>query len=277
MEYIEYNFTITPKDTGSEILAAMLADIGFESFIETEKGLLAYIPSAKFSAEDVEKIGILQNKEYSIKYDYKNILDKNWNEEWERSYNSVTVAGKCCVRAPFHPENPSAKYDIIIEPKMSFGTAHHETTSLMIEQILHLELEGKSVLDMGCGTSVLAVLAAKMGAASVTAIDIDEWAFNNSVENVTRNQVDKIVKVLMGDTELITETYDVIFANINRNILMHDIPKYIDNLSKSGILLLSGFYEADIPVVSDRAETNGMKFLSKHDKNNWIVLKFKKK
>lgn len=276
MDYIEFNFTITPKETGNEILAAMLSDIGFESFIETEKGLLAYIPSAKFSTEDVEKLDILQNKEFSVKYDYRNILEKNWNEEWESSYNPVTVAGKCYVRAPFHPENSHCKYDIIIEPKMSFGTAHHETTSLMIEQILLLDMNGKSVLDMGCGTSVLAVLAAKMGAASVTAIDIDEWAFNNSIENVTRNKVEKVVKVLQGDTELITEMFDIIFANINRNILMRDIPKYIEHFNKSGILLLSGFYDADVPVISDRAESNGMRFISKNIKNNWIVLKFKK-
>lgn len=277
MEYIELNFTITPKETGNEILAAKLADIGFESFIETELGLLAYIPSVKFSSGDVEKLDILQNKEFSVKYEYKSILDKNWNEEWESSYSPVAVAGKCCIRAPFHPVNTHCKYDIIIEPKMSFGTAHHETTSLMIEQILQMDLTGKSILDMGCGTSVLAILAAKMGAATVTAIDIDEWAFNNSVENITRNQVNDIIRIFQGDAELISETFDLILANINRNILMRDIPKYISHLNKTGILLLSGFYDADVPVISDRVESDGMKFISKNIKNNWIVLKFKKK
>ncbi|MFH0864731.1 MAG: 50S ribosomal protein L11 methyltransferase [Bacteroidota bacterium] len=276
MKYIEFNFTITPKETGNEILAAMLADIGFESFIETDMGLLAYISTSKFSSGDVEKLGILHNKEFSVKYEYKSIPDKNWNEEWESSYSPVAVAGKCCVRAPFHPANTHCKYDIIIEPKMSFGTAHHETTHLMIEQLLQMDVTGKSVLDMGCGTSVLAILAAKMGASTVTAIDIDEWAFNNSVENIASNLVNDIVRIFQGDAGLISETHDVILANINRNILMRDIPKYISHLNKAGILLLSGFYDADVPVISDRVESDGMKFISKKNKNNWIVLKFKK-
>lgn len=277
MEYIEFNFSISPKDTGNEILAAMLADIGFESFIETDKGLLAYIPSSKFISGDVEKLDILRNKEFSVKYESKNILDKNWNEEWESSYSPVIIAGKCCVRAPFHPPDKNSKYDIIIEPKMSFGTAHHETTALMIEQMLHIDLSEKSVLDMGCGTAVLAILAAKMGASSVTAIDIDEWAFNNSVENIARNQVNNIVKILQGDVEQISGTFDIVLANINRNILMRDIAFYTNFMNKAGIMLLSGFYDADVPVISERAESNGMKLISKNIRNNWIVLKFKKK
>ena len=160
---------------------------------------------------------------------------------------------------------------------MSFGTAHHETTSSMIEEILQLDLKGKKVLDMGCGTSVLAILAAKMEAKTVTAIDNDEWAYNNSVENIARNEAGNKVKAFLGDAEIISETYDVIFANINRNILMRDIPAYTSHLEKSGILLLSGFYDADVPVVSDKAESNGVKFIHKSVKNNWSVLKFKKK
>jgi ribosomal protein L11 methyltransferase len=276
MDYIEFNFTISPKESGNEILTATLADIGFESFVETETGLLAYIPHTKFVAGEVEKLDILQNKEFKIKFNYQNIQDKNWNEEWERSYNSVTIAGKCCVRAPFHPQNDKCTYDIIIEPKMSFGTAHHETTALMLEQILKLDLSNKTVLDMGCGTAVLSILAAKMGASAVTAIDIDEWAFNNSVENVEKNKTDN-VKVQFGDVSIVKDSYDVIFANINRNILMNDIPEYTNHLNKSGILLLSGFYEADIPLIADKAESNGMKSTASFIKNNWVVLTFKKK
>jgi len=275
MDYIEFNFTITPKVSGNEILAAVLADVGFESFVETDAGLIAYIPDSKFSLDVVENMDIMHNKEFSIKYDYKNIQDKNWNEEWERSYNPVVIAEKCCIRAPFHPKNEKCKIDIIIEPKMSFGTAHHETTALMIEQILSLDLKEKSVLDMGCGTAVLAILAAKMGATSVTAIDIDEWAFNNAIENTGRNEMG-FIKVLYGDVSLAVDMYDVIFANINRNIITRDIPEYIKHLNKSGILLLSGFYEADIPIVSDIVETNGLKLTGQSEKNNWAILKFKK-
>jgi len=185
-----------------------------------------------------------------------------------KSYKPVVIADKCYVRAPFHPKMEKYKYDIIIEPKMSFGTAHHETTALMLEQILHLDLKDKLVLDMGCGTAVLAILAYKMGAGKVTAIDIDEWAFNNAKENVERNNA-KFVKVLFGNMELTKGIYDVIFANINRNVLMHDIPLYAENLNKHGLLLMSGFYEADIPVIEERAKDNGLKLSSSSLKNNW--------
>jgi ribosomal protein L11 methyltransferase len=273
MDYIEFDFTITPKESGTEILAAVLAEVGFESFVETDTGLLAYIPDSKYSPEAVENLDILQNREFSIQFSFKSIEDRNWNAEWEKNYNPVVIADKCCVRAPFHPKDETCKYDIIIEPKMSFGTAHHETTSLMIEQIMSLDLKGRIVLDMGCGTAVLAILASKMGASSVTAIDNDEWAYNNSVENVERNCTENI-EVIMGDAGSVKEMYDVIFANINRNILMHDIPEYVSHLKNSGIILLSGFYEADMPLIIDKAETSGINFLSSSVKNNWVVLKF---
>ncbi len=276
MEYIEFNFTIIPRESGNEILTAVLADVGFESFVETDTGLLAYIPNTKFSIDLIEKLDIMRNKEFSISYNYQNIIDKNWNEEWERSFSPVVISEKCCVRAPFHPANKSCKYDIIIEPKMSFGTAHHETTALMIEQILSLNIKNKSVLDMGCGTGVLAILAVKMGASEVTAIDIDEWALNNSIENAEKNNA-KNMKIIFGDVEMAVGKYDVIFANINRNILIRDIPEYSKRLKKSGILLLSGFYEADIPVINDISESNGMKFIGSSVKNNWAVLKYKNK
>lgn len=276
MDYIEFDFTITPKEPGSEILAAVLADAGFESFVETDIGLLAYIAYPKFSVEIVEKLDIMQNKEFDIQYHFKSIPDKNWNEEWERNYNPVIIAGNCCVRAPFHQKNETCKYDIIIEPKMSFGTAHHETTSLMIEQIMLLEVKGKSVLDLGCGTAVLAILASKMDAASITAIDNDEWAYNNSVENVDRNNIGNI-EVIKGDAGSIKNIYDFIFANINRNILLNDISLYSAHLKKSGIILLSGFYEADMPVIIDKAEANDLMFSDAVMNNKWMVLKMIKK
>jgi len=273
MDYLEFNFTITPVNPGNEILTAMLADIGFESFIETETGLLAYMPSAKFSVKEIENMEILKNSNFSIGYEYKIIKDKNWNEEWESNYSPVFIAGKCCVRASFHPKTEGFKYDIIIEPKMSFGTAHHETTSLMIENIMTLNLKNKHVLDMGCGTAVLAILAAKMGALKITAIDIDEWAFHNSIENIGRNQVG-FIKVLLGDAKMIDGKFDMIFSNINRNILINDIPVYAKHLNKSGFLFLSGFYETDIPVITDKAKSCNMKFLGAAGNNNWAFLKF---
>ncbi len=276
MNYIEFNFTITPVDPGNEILAAHLAEIGFESFVETETGLLAYIQTTKYSKAEVEKLAILKNKEFKITFSHTSIPDKNWNEEWEKSYDAVNIAGKCCVRAPFHPVNEKCKYDIIIEPKMSFGTAHHETTALMIAQILLLNLKEKSVLDMGCGTGVLAILAAKMEASPVTAIDIDEWAYNNSVENIEKNNV-SFINILYGGVEMAKGTFDFIFANINRNILMNDIPQYSKHLNKAGMLLMSGFYEDDLIIIQDKAESNGLKLLGHTVKNNWTVARFKKK
>ena len=276
MDYLEFDFTITPKETGNEILTAILADIGFESFVESETGLISYIQDSNFSINMIEELDIMHNNEFSINYKFKTIHDKNWNEEWESSYNPVVISDKCCVRAPFHPKNESCKFDVIIEPKMSFGTAHHETTSLMIEQILLLDMKKKSILDVGCGTAVLSILAAKKGAIDITAIDIDEWAYNNSVENVARNKAD-FIKVLFGGIEMAKEKYDVIFANINRNIIIRDINEYTKLLKSNGILLLSGFYEADIPVVSDKAENIGLKLFSHFIKNNWAVLKYIKK
>jgi len=276
MDYLEFNFTITPVNPGYEILTAILADIGFESFMETETDLLAYISSDKFSVKDIENMDILKNGDFSIGYKYKIIKDKNWNEEWESNYSPVFIAGKCCVRNPFHPKDENYKYDIIIEPKMSFGTAHHETTSLMIGQIMALDLKGKRVLDMGCGTAVLAILAAKMGTSNITAIDIDEGAFYNSIGNIERNQVG-FIKVLLGDAKMIDGKFDVIFSNINRNILINDIPVYAKHLNKSGFLLLSGFYETDIPVITDKAKSCNMKFLGAAGNNNWAFLKFQTK
>jgi len=275
MNYIEYNFTITPKEPGSEILTAHLAEIGFESFVETDTGILAYISATNYEKGAVEKLKILKSNEFSVTFDCRDLADRNWNEEWEKSYDFVLIAGKCCIRAPFHPVNIECQYDIIIEPKMSFGTAHHETTSLMIEQILALDLEKKSVLDMGCGTAVLAILAAKMKASPVTAIDIDEWAFNNSLENIQRNNAG-FIKVLLGGIEMVSETYDVIFANINRNILLNDIAGYVEHLKTTGFLLMSGFYEADLTIINDKAVSVGLELCSTAVKNNWIVTKYKK-
>ncbi|NTW32593.1 MAG: 50S ribosomal protein L11 methyltransferase, partial [Bacteroidetes bacterium] len=257
----------------TEIITALLADIGFESFVESESGLLAYIPALVFNPEDIEKLDILKSTEFSVKYEINNIADKNWNAEWERNYNPVIIAEKCCVRAPFHNKDKKCTYDIIIEPKMSFGTAHHETTSLMLEQILALTIKNKSVLDMGCGTAVLAILAAKKGASSVIAIDNDEWAYNNSVENIKKNKT-SCINVIMGDSNRISGTFDIILANINRNVLLNDIPKYVDHLDKSGILLLSGFYDSDVPAIKDKAQSLGLKFLDFSAKNKWTVLKF---
>ena len=273
MDYIELNCKISPKEIWNDVVTAVLADIGFESFVDTDDGLLAYIPFPLFNIENIQNIDILKNSELSFEYKINKIEDKNWNEEWERNYSPAIIANKCCVRAPFHLKDDSFEYDIIIEPKMSFGTAHHETTSLMIEQILYLKLDGKSVLDMGCGTAVLAILAAKKGASTLTAIDNDEWAYNNSIENVKNNN-SSFIEVIMGDSKIIKGEYDFIFANINRNVLLNDMPDYFTHLKKSGILLLSGFYDSDMPVIKNKAISLELKLLEYSMKNMWVAMKF---
>ena len=186
MNYIEYTFTITPIGIASEILVAELAEVGFESFVDTETGLQAYIQEPLWNANILSDIQILHSEEFQISYSYQTIEQVNWNEEWEKHFEPITVDDKCTVRATFHPE-AHTPYEIVIDPKMSFGTGHHETTYMMLQFLLKEELKGKKVLDMGCGTSVLAIMAAKRGASEVLAIDVDEWCVENSIENVERN------------------------------------------------------------------------------------------
>ena len=271
--YIEYNFTFSPKEPISEILIAELGNVGFESFVETENGVTAYIQKTDWSAEILAYVFVLNSDEFSIEYNQNEVPQTNWNAEWEKNFEPIQVDDLVSIRAPFH-ENPNLKYDIVIEPKMSFGTGHHETTHMMVQHLLQLDLENKKVLDMGCGTGILAIFAEMKGAKPLDAIDIDNWCYENSVENVTRNNCDNI-SVYEGDaTLLVDKKYDVIIANINRNILLMDMKVYTNCLQEGGILLLSGFYEQDIPVIDAEVIKYGLKLEKFIQRNNWVALKY---
>ncbi|GHC55677.1 50S ribosomal protein L11 methyltransferase [Ulvibacter litoralis] len=271
--YIGYEFTVTPLQPGTEILIAELGYAGFESFVETEEGVTAYIQKDEWNEAILEEIQILSSEEFAITHTFSEIEQVNWNAEWEKNFDSIEVDGTCIVRAPFHPES-DVKYEIVIEPKMSFGTGHHETTFMMIQHVLENDFEGKTVLDMGCGTAVLAILAEMRGASKLDAIDIDPWCFENSEENVARNNC-KNITVGLGDAALLKgNQYDIVIANINRNILLNDMAMYRSCLTEGGSLYLSGFYKEDLPIITDCCNKLGFTFVDNKEKNNWIAAKF---
>lgn len=272
--YIEYNFKVTPLQPASEILIAELGYAGFESFVEHEEGVLAYIQKSAWSESILEGIQILESDEFSISFQKKEIEQVNWNEEWEKNFQPIVIDDVCAVRAPFH-EAFNVNYEIVIEPKMSFGTGHHETTFMMLQHILENNFTGKKVLDMGCGTAVLAILAEMKGAVRLDAVDIDEWCVENSEENINRNNCSKI-KVLLGDASVIpqSEKYDTIIANINRNILIDDMEHYAAVLKDDGELYLSGFYSEDLELITSTCNNLGLTFVEKKERNNWIAAKF---
>ena len=271
--YIEFKFNIEPREPFSDILMAELGELGFESFVETESGVLAYILESDWQEGMLDDLFVLQNSETSISWTKKNIAQQNWNAEWEKNFHPIHVDGVCMVRAPFHPSE-HVEYDIVIEPKMSFGTGHHETTYMMLKRMLDIDFSGKTVLDMGCGTGVLAILAEMKGANHVEAIDIDEWCYINTKENIERNQC-KNIDAFQGDVGLIKgKMYDVILANINRNILLKDIPAYGKSLKKGGILLLSGFYNEDLNRIKDACASIKLDFIDNLEKNNWVAALF---
>ncbi len=273
--YIEYKFTVTPKEPATEILIAELGNVGFESFVENENGLTAYIQKENGNDALLEGIFILNSDEFSIDYTQHEVAQTNWNAAWEKNFEAIEVDGTVSIRAPFH-ENQNLKYDIVIEPKMSFGTGHHETTHMMVQHLLQLELENKKVLDMGCGTGILAIFAEMRGAKPTDAIDIDNWCYLNSIENVARNNCEHI-SVFEGDSTLLTDKkYDVIIANINRNILLMDMEIYTNFLNEKGVLLLSGFYKEDIPMIDAEVSKYQLKLEITLERNNWVALKYNK-
>ncbi|MGB3774200.1 MAG: 50S ribosomal protein L11 methyltransferase [Leeuwenhoekiella sp.] len=273
--YIEYSFKVKPITPGVDILIAQLAEIDFESFSETEVGLNAYILQSLDKADILEGVQVLSNSEFEIEFSKSKIDPVNWNAEWERNFEPIEVDEKCAVRAPFHPKT-DVLYDIVIEPKMSFGTGHHATTYLMIKHLLKMQIEDKVVLDMGSGTGILTILASMRGARYVDAIDNDRWCYENALENVERNKVSHI-RVKHGDVSLLKDTsYDIIIANINRNILIADIPTYANFLKEGGTMLLSGFYTEDIPALTEICNPQGINFIMNFEKNNWVACKFVK-
>lgn len=273
MTYLEFQFSIAPLQPASDIIIAELSEIGFESFVENESGLTAYISESKFDEGELDAIHILSSDEFAIEWTSKSVAQQNWNEEWEKSFNPIVVDERCMVRAPFHQKS-NVDYDIIIEPKMSFGTGHHETTHMMLSHILDNDFKNKKVLDMGCGTGVLAILAEMRGATHLEAIDIDNWCYLNAIENADRNNCKKI-EVFEGNSNLLLgKKYDIILANINRNILLEDIPIYASSLNSKGLLFLSGFYSSDLDMISEKCKAFNLRFEKNYEKNNWVAAKY---
>jgi ribosomal protein L11 methyltransferase len=275
MEYIEMICHPVSGVHAAELLIAQLADSGFESFTENDNGTVsAFIQAPHFTPELSSLLSSGEFAESLNSFRIERIADQNWNAVWESQYEPVVIDGRCSVRAPFHPRQAGIEFDIVIMPKMSFGTAHHETTKQMIQYLLSLQIAGKSLLDMGSGTAVLAILARMKGAEPVTAIDNDEWAYKNAFENVVSNNFGDI-EVLLGDSSLLAgKKYDIILANINRNILLNDIPTYCKSMNDSGKLIMSGFYSEDLPLIEAKANETGLKLMSNRAENNWTAACF---
>ncbi len=276
MKYTEVDFAVNPMIPFSEILMAELSEVGFDSFAETETGLQAFVPTENFDRNSVEGIlSLLRNCE--ITYDVRELPDQNWNEEWEKTNLPVMIDSFCWVYPPSFQPNADAEYNIVINPKMSFGTAHHPTTYLILKMLGSLNLAGKRVLDMGTGTGVLAILAEKKGASFIEAVDIDEWAYRNVLENIGNNRCQKITAI-WGDASLLTpdKNFDVVIANINRNILLRDMERYIGVLDRRGTLILSGFYESDLPDIRQGVEAWGLAMEACEVKEEWAVVRFKR-
>ena len=282
MLYIEVTFTLTPwSETAQDILTALAGDIGFESFVEEDNLLKAYIQQKFYDEEAIN--GIIADfplPDITIAYTAQEQEDKDWNEEWEKNFfQPIVIGNRCVIHSTFHKDIPQMEYDILINPQMSFGTGHHETTNLIVSRLLETELEGKSVLDMGCGTSILAILAAKRGASPITAIDIDDWCVSNSADNIRLNNID-CINVRLGDADVLrTErpAFDLIIANINRNILTTDMDAYALCMNPGSRIFLSGFYVDDIPVIQQSLMVNGLSFVEHHENNRWAMVVAEKK
>ncbi|WP_124979815.1 50S ribosomal protein L11 methyltransferase [Nonlabens xiamenensis] len=272
LKYVEYTFELTPKDPWNDVLMAQLGEVGFESFMETDQGCKAYILQSKDHKNLLDQVELMHNGWCDVAFAKADVPATNWNAEWEKNFDPITVDDRCQVRAPFH-QAKEVEYDIVIEPKMSFGTGHHQTTHMMIQHLLKEDLSGLEVLDMGSGTGVLAILARMRGATRVDAIDIDTWCYENALENVERNKVDQIEVILGGAEQLEGRSYDMIIANINRNILLQDIPTYANSLKSGGLILFSGFYTEDLQQIMDCCRAHGMEYVMHLTKDNWVAPK----
>ncbi len=278
MRYIEIHCKIDNPQEGNEIMIALLADLGCDSFVENEEGVLAYIPQKDFRKEIFDDLLVNNAVPYSFTLNYQLMEDKDWNAEWEANYSSVIIDNCCLIRAPFHESVPNMLYEIIIEPKMAFGTAHHSTTSQIISYFLEEDCCDKKILDMGTGTGVLAILAALKGAKHITAIDNDEWAYNNCIENVEKNNI-HIIETILGDAKSIKDVdYDIVIANINRNILLQDMAIYAKVMANNGVLFLSGFYkDPDLDILLQEAKKYQLVMTSYKEKNGWVATRLEKR
>ena len=273
MNYLSIQIPITDHNF-SEILIAELAEIGFEAFEEQENILEAYILEESF---EKEALNTLQEKYQDFAYTTHKIARKNWNEEWEKNYQPVIIAQQCIIKSSFHDIEKQYPYEILINPKMSFGTGHHETTTLMIENQLNISHHDKKVLDLGCGTGILSIMANKLGAKSIEAYDIDEWAIENSQENFILNKVEN-AKALLGTIETVEQTkqYPIILANINKNVLLKEMPLYSQRLDSEGFLIISGFYEKDIEDIENITKKSNLASIQYKSKNTWVSAVYQK-
>ncbi len=278
MKYIEVSFTVSPiSETANDIIAAFAMELGFESFVESSNGTVGYIPAHLFDEQTLkDTLASFPMTDTTIAFTACEMEDKDWNEEWEKNFfEPIVVDSRCVIHSTFHKDYPKADFDIIINPQMAFGTGHHQTTRLIIGYLLDADLKGKSVLDMGCGTSILAILASMRGASELIAIDIDEWCVNNSIDNLALNHIDN-VKVFQGDASSLTAVgpFDVIIANINRNILLADMQYYVSRMHMGGEIYFSGFYESDLPMIKAEAERLGLRYISHRVEKEWTAARF---
>ncbi len=275
MEYTKVAMQITPPNqVASELLIAQMGEMGFDSFEENEIGFDAYIPSKDFSASRLEQLACpIEAVEWS--YSSEVIADQNWNKVWEENFfQPIRLGNECIIRSSFHQVEHQCRYEIIIDPRMAFGTGHHETTSLMVQHLLESDVKGLDVLDMGCGTAILGMLCAMKGAQSVDGIDIDEWAYNNAIDNLQLNHIGNM-QIQLGGAELLgSQHYDLILANINRNILLEDMGSYAKVLKANGRIFFSGFYTEDLSAIDAEARQYGLKMISQKTDNNWTAVAY---
>ena len=280
MKYLEVTFHTQPCcETVNDVLSALCAEIGFESFMEADKGVKGYVQEKLFDESALKKvISDFPLPDTAISYTIEPQEDKDWNEEWEKNFfQPIIIGDRCVIHSTFHTNVPEAEYEILINPQMAFGTGHHATTSLIIGELLDAELKGKSLLDMGCGTSILAILASMRGADPVTAIDIDDWCVSNSKDNIALNHVGNI-QVELGDASLLVgRMFDIVIANINRNILLNDMKHYVACMHPGSEIYMSGFYVEDIPYLREEGEKLGLVFDHYREKDNWSAIKLIKK
>ncbi len=269
--YIEIDFQIGNQRQLKDILIAELSEIEFESFMDHENGFLAYVQADLFNQTAFENIIAQQEKE--VNYEVKTIAPQNWNAAWEAQFDPILIGDKCVIRAPFHPAFTDGRIELIIEPKMSFGTGHHATTRMMCEVLFKMEVQHKNVLDMGCGTGILGILSAKLGANSVIGIDIETWAIENSIENAERNNVTMSAFVGVA-ANIPSGPFDIILANINRNILVNDGEAYVKVLTPNGILAVSGFLETDEGIILSHFKEQGLIPINIKKEENWRCIVF---
>ena len=275
MDFIEVAVQ-APQDF-TDILTAELSEIGYDTFMDTETGFNAYITEGVFSETELQEVIGRYQGMAEISYETNKIAKQNWNEEWEKNFEPLIIGNQVSVRASFHPKPENVQYDIVINPKMTFGTGHHETTTLMIENQLTVDHKNKRVLDMGTGTGILAIMACKLGAKEVVGVEIEDWSVENAAENAGLNNCPNIT-VHLGDVTAVEndQPYDIVLANINRNVLLADMAAYTKLLKNGGPLVLSGFYTEDVPVLQEEAERCGLIFETKREKNNWVSAIFRK-